>query len=87
METGSLRVWCSTPPAPGLCPGGLLDAFTPAALTSSGLILHTGISQAPSAAEMEGPAIAPTSSAAAGFKAGFFVTLGCWYWDCSEMSG
>ncbi|KAK8475805.1 hypothetical protein V6N13_002258 [Hibiscus sabdariffa] len=49
--------------------------------------LYTGISQAPSAAEMEGPAIAATSSAAAGFKAGFFVILGFWYWGCSEMPG
>ncbi|PPD69926.1 hypothetical protein GOBAR_DD33202 [Gossypium barbadense] len=36
---------------------------------------YTGISPAPSPAEIEGPAIAPTSSAA-GLKAGFLVTLG-----------
>ncbi|KAK8499406.1 hypothetical protein V6N11_061561 [Hibiscus sabdariffa] len=36
---------------------------------------YTGISPAPSPAEIEGPAIAPTSSAA-GFKASFLVPLG-----------
>ncbi|MBA0658037.1 hypothetical protein Goklo_010278 [Gossypium klotzschianum] len=36
---------------------------------------YTGISPAPSPAEIEGPAIAPTSSAAE-LKAGFLVTLG-----------
>lgn len=36
---------------------------------------YTGISPAPSPAEIEGPAIAPTSGAAV-LKAGFFVTLG-----------
>ncbi|XP_022750327.1 early nodulin-like protein 1 [Durio zibethinus] len=36
---------------------------------------YTGITPAPSPAEIEGPAIAPTSSAT-GLKAGFLVTLG-----------
>ena len=36
---------------------------------------YTGISPAPSPAEIESPAVAPTSSAAA-LKAGFLVTLG-----------
>ncbi|XVF35681.1 hypothetical protein REPUB_Repub18cG0167200 [Reevesia pubescens] len=36
---------------------------------------YTGISPAPSPAEIEGPAIAPTSTAV-GLKAGFLVTLG-----------
>ncbi|WRX33394.1 Phytocyanin domain - like 10 [Theobroma cacao] len=45
---------------------------------------YTGISPAPSPAEIEGPAIAPTSNAA-GLKAGFLVTLGVLVLGLFEM--
>ncbi|KHG17657.1 Putative uncharacterized ycf15 [Gossypium arboreum] len=43
METGSLLLWCNTPP--GWWPGGLFDPSKPAALTSSGLILWSQLCQ------------------------------------------